>query len=74
MILCYSFKIFFVFFDFREGLDRFYGIFYLWFSVLGVIIIVCVGLFVSWCIKGKGVYKYIVFIVVNICNLLINML
>lgn len=36
-----------------EGLDRFYGISYLWFSALGVIITVCVGLFVSWCTKGQ---------------------
>lgn len=74
MTLCHSFKILLAFLNFREGLDRFYGISYLWFSALGVIITVCVGLFVSWCTKGKGVYKHTVFIVVNTFNLLINML
>ncbi|XP_022310587.1 sodium-coupled monocarboxylate transporter 1-like [Crassostrea virginica] len=36
-----------------EGLDQFYGISYLWFSALGVIITVCVGLLVSWCSRGQ---------------------
>lgn len=60
------------FLNFREGLERFYGISYLWFSALGVIITVCVGLFVSWCTKGKGIHKHQVSILVKTditCNL-----
>ncbi|XP_062621299.1 sodium-coupled monocarboxylate transporter 1-like [Saccostrea cucullata] len=36
-----------------EGVDQLYGISYLWFSALGVLITVCVGLIVSWFTKGQ---------------------
>ncbi|XP_048730498.1 sodium-coupled monocarboxylate transporter 1-like [Ostrea edulis] len=36
-----------------EGVNQLYGISYLWFSALGVLITVSVGLLVSWCTKGQ---------------------
>lgn len=42
-------------FIYREGLQKLYGLSYIWFSSIGILIVVIVGLFVSFV---TGMFKF----------------